>query len=230
MDLDFLMGLFSSDGFMPHVYCYSSNTRLVWLHVVSDALISLAYMSIPFTLIYFVRKRRDLVFSWMFVLFGLFIIACGFTHVMEIWTLWRATYWLSGVVKAATALASVPTAVLLIQLVPRALAIPSPEALRHEIAHLLAQSRAGHRRILPHGVEWQQACQDLRIGNEKRCHTLPFPVCKRVRRYLYKCPNCQCEFPRVRRARRAVACLECCRAHNGGEFDARFRLRLVSIR
>ncbi len=134
MDLDFLMGLFSSDGFMPHVYCYSSNTRLVWLHVVSDALISLAYMSIPFTLIYFVRKRRDLVFSWMFVLFGLFIIACGFTHVMEVWTLWRATYWLSGVVKAATALASVPTAVLLIRLVPRALAIPSPEALRHEIA------------------------------------------------------------------------------------------------
>jgi len=102
--------------------------------------------------------------------------------------------------------------------------------LRHEIAHLLAQSRAGHRRILPHGVEWQQACQDLRIGNEKRCHTLPFPVCKRVRRYLYKCPNCQCEFPRVRRARHAVACLTCCRAHNGGEFDARFRLRLVSIR
>jgi predicted SprT family Zn-dependent metalloprotease len=101
---------------------------------------------------------------------------------------------------------------------------------RHELAHILAQFRVGLRRILPHGIEWQQACQDLGIGDEKRCHTLPFPISERVQRYLYKCPNCQRGFPRVRRLRRAVACLTCCRAHNGGEFDARFRLRLVSIR
>ena len=102
--------------------------------------------------------------------------------------------------------------------------------LRHEIAHLLAHFRTGHQRILPHGVEWRQACQDLEIGDEKRCHTLPFPISERVQRYLYKCPNCHRDFPRVRRLRRAVACLTCCRAHSGAEFDARFRLRLVSIR
>ncbi|TMP94006.1 MAG: hypothetical protein E6L08_04450, partial [Verrucomicrobia bacterium] len=74
--------------------------------------------------------------------------------------------------------------------------------LRHELAHLLAQFRAGRRRILPHGVEWRQACYDLGIGDEKRCHNLPFPVSERLRRYLYKCPNCQRDFPRVRRVRR----------------------------
>jgi SprT protein len=100
--------------------------------------------------------------------------------------------------------------------------------LRHELAHLLAQFRAGRRRILPHGVEWRQACYDLGIGDEKRCHNLPFPVSERLRRYLYKCPNCQRDFPRVRRVRRAIACLACCLAHNGGEFDARFRLRLIN--
>jgi predicted SprT family Zn-dependent metalloprotease len=100
--------------------------------------------------------------------------------------------------------------------------------LRHELAHLLAQFRAGRRRILPHGVEWRQACYDLGIGDEKRCHNLPFPVCERLRRYLYKCPNCRRDFPRVRRVRRAVACLACCRVYNGGEFDARFRLRLIN--
>ena len=100
--------------------------------------------------------------------------------------------------------------------------------LRHELAHLLAQFRAGRRRILPHGVEWRQACYDLGIGDEKRCHNLPFPVSERLRRYLYKCPNCQRDFPRVRRVRRAMACLACCLAHNGGEFDARFRLRLIN--
>ena len=120
----------------------------------------------------------------------------------------------------------------LISLNPRLFEHPTEidRTLRHEIAHLLAQFRAGHRRILPHGVEWRRACQDLEIGDEKRCHTLPFPISERVQRYLYKCPNCHRDFPRVRRLKRAVACLTCCRAHNGGEFDARFRLRLVSIR
>src|SRR6266480_4483330 len=100
--------------------------------------------------------------------------------------------------------------------------------LRHELAHILAQFRAGRRRILSHGGEWRTACRDLGIADEKRCHNLPFVASARVRRYLYKCPNCKCDFHRVRRIRRAVACLACCRAHNGGQFDVRFRLRLVS--
>ena len=98
---------------------------------------------------------------------------------------------------------------------------------RHDLAHILAQFRAGHRRMLPHGIEWQQACRDLGVADEKRCHNLPFPASERARPYLYKCQNCKRDFPRVRRIKGAVACLACCRAHNGGEFDARFRLRLV---
>jgi len=100
--------------------------------------------------------------------------------------------------------------------------------LRHELAHLLAQFRAGRRRLLPHGAEWQQACRDLGIADEKRCHNLPFPARRHTPRFIYRCPNCRQEFPRVRRVRRAIACLACCRAHNGGEFDTRFRLQLVS--
>ena len=101
--------------------------------------------------------------------------------------------------------------------------------LRHELAHILAQFRAPRRRILPHGAEWQQACRDLGIGGEKCCHNLPFPPRRLVRQYLYRCPNCGNDFPRVHRIKRAVACLACCRAHNGGEFDPRFRLKLVRL-
>jgi len=117
----------------------------------------------------------------------------------------------------------------LISLNPRLFEQPAEidRTLRHELAHLLAQFRAGRRRILPHGDEWRSACRDLAIGDEKRCHNLPFPVSARARRYLYKCPRCRRDFPRTRRIKRAVACLACCRAHNGGEFDARFRLRLM---
>ena len=118
----------------------------------------------------------------------------------------------------------------LISLNPRLSEHPAEidRTLRHELAHLLAQFRAGRRRILPHGEEWREACRDLGIKGEKRCHNLPFPVRRYVARFVYRCPNCRQEFPRVRRVRRAVACLACCRAHNGGEFDARFRLRLLS--
>jgi SprT protein len=118
----------------------------------------------------------------------------------------------------------------LISLNPRLFEHPAEidRTLRHELAHILAQFRAGRRRILPHGDEWRQACVELGIADEKRCHTLPFPARTYAARFVYRCPNCRREFPRVRRVRRAVACLACCRKHNGGDFDPRFRLRLLS--
>jgi predicted SprT family Zn-dependent metalloprotease len=99
--------------------------------------------------------------------------------------------------------------------------------LRHELAHLLAQFRAGRRRVPPHGAEWRKACRDLGIEDESRCHALPFPVQRRTRRFLYRCERCGKEFPRVRRIKRAVACLDCCRKFNRGKFDPKARLRLV---
>jgi SprT protein len=100
--------------------------------------------------------------------------------------------------------------------------------LRHELAHLLAQFRAGRRRILPHDEEWRQACRDLGIGDEVRCHSLRFPAKTYPARFVYRCPSCRKDFPRVRRVRRAIACLACCRKHNGGDFDPRFRLKLIT--
>ena len=121
--------LFSSD-FMPHGSCYFWRPEIVWLHAISDGMIALSYSLISVTLFYFVRKRRDLPFQSIFFLFGIFIFSCGATHLMDVWTLWHGTYRLSGVIKAVTAAASLATAGLLVPLVPRALALPSPEKLR----------------------------------------------------------------------------------------------------
>jgi signal transduction histidine kinase len=180
-----LKDLFSSGGFMPHGFCYMWNPRLVLLHVLSDGLIALAYFSISVTLIYFIRRRRDIPFNWMFVCFGLFIFSCGATHGMEVWTLWHATYWLSGAVKAVTVLASVPTAFLLVQLVPHALALPSPEALRQEInQRTIAQKALDDAkiqlelRVEQRTSELQKANDDLmseaqrRKGAEEELHSL----------------------------------------------------------
>lgn len=127
--LDFFRKLLAVD-FMPHGHCYFWRPEIVWLHVTSDALIAAAYFVIPFVLIHLIRRRRDLVFDWMFMLFGVFILACGATHLMSIWTLWHPVYRLDGLIKAITAFASVPTAFLLVRLVPQAIQLPSPAQLR----------------------------------------------------------------------------------------------------
>src|SRR4029077_2462894 len=120
----------------------------------------------------------------------------------------------------------------LISLNPRLVEHPAEidRTLRHELAHILAQFReTNRRRISPHGPEWEQACRDLGIAGEKRCHTLPFPAKRYAPRFIYRCPNCRREFPRVRKIKRTVACLACCRVHNRGEFDVRFRLKLLTV-
>ena len=94
----------------------------------------------------------------------------------------------------------------------------------HELAHLVAFARAGRRRIAPHGPEWREACHDLGIPDEDRCHALDFQPRRLERKYLYTCPHCGTVIRRVRRLRRRVAGFPCCRAHAGGRFNARFQL------
>lgn len=143
-----LREFFLGGAFMPHGHCYFWNKGIVLLHVASDAFIFLAYTTIPVTLVYFVRKRKDIPFGWMFFCFGVFIVACGTTHLMEIWNLWHSAYWLSGAIKAVTAVASVGTAVLLIRLVPTALALPSPEDLRRANQRLEEEAKERRRAAL----------------------------------------------------------------------------------
>jgi signal transduction histidine kinase len=152
--IDAIRRVLSADGFMPHGMCYLWRPGVLSLHLISDALITLAYFSIPFTLVYFVRKRRDMEFQWMFVCFAIFIVACGTTHAMEIWVIWHPTYWLSGGIKAITALASVPTAILLIKLVPQALQLPSPSSL--QMANGDLQREIAERRQAEEQVECQK--------------------------------------------------------------------------
>jgi signal transduction histidine kinase len=112
-------GVFSVD-FLPHRYCYLYDKQLIALHVGTDTVIWLSYVAISLTLVYLVwRTRREIPFSWMFLAFGLFIVACGFTHLMEVVVLWKPLYWLAGDLKLVTALASIVTAIALPAVVPK---------------------------------------------------------------------------------------------------------------
>lgn len=114
--------IFGYDKYMPHGYCLLWQPELVWLHVVSDLTIALAYYSIPLTLMYLVRKSgQKLPFLWVFVMFAIFIFLCGTTHLIEIVTLWYPIYYLQGIVKALTGAASLATALLMFPLLPAVL-------------------------------------------------------------------------------------------------------------
>ena len=128
--------------FMPHGHCFFWTPDVLWVHVVSDALIALSYYSIPLTLLYFTRHRRDLPYRWVFYCFGAFIVACGTTHVVDIVTLWIPIYRVDGFVKAVTAGISLTTAVLLVPLVPKALSLRSPAQLEEANARLDALNKS----------------------------------------------------------------------------------------
>lgn len=130
--------------FMPHGYCYLWFPEILWLHVFSDGLIALAYFLIPASLFTFVLRRREIPFPWMFLMFAAFITACGLTHVMGIWTIWQPDYGVEGLVKFGTGLVSIATALTLIPIIPKALALRSPSALE-ALNCALADEVAEHR-------------------------------------------------------------------------------------
>ena len=101
--------------------------------------------------------------------------------------------------------------------------------LLHELAHLLARHRHPHRRIEPHGTEWRTACRDLGIGGESRTHKLPFHGRRLKRHFTLRCPSCERHHERVCRPLRPLACIFCCRAHNGGIYDEKFRFVISRI-
>ena len=158
----FFERLLDSSMFSPHGICLLWEPELIWLHVASDALIAMAYFSIPIALAIFVSKRRDLKFGWVYWAFGVFILACGFTHVLSIYTLWVPIYGIEGLVKAATAIASVLTAGMLWPLLPELLTIPSPFELRQVRAALEEEEMKGRgaERLLAQFQETQRALRE----------------------------------------------------------------------
>jgi signal transduction histidine kinase/ActR/RegA family two-component response regulator len=122
--------------YMPRRQCMFNEAPVIWLHVVSDILITIAYFSIPVALIVFVRRRTDLAFNWMFRMFAMFIFACGMTHLVAVWDIWHPLYKIEGLLKLYTGLISVATALLLWRLIPMAVALPTASSLRAANAEL----------------------------------------------------------------------------------------------
>ena len=136
-----LSGFFDTSTLLAHGTCLFWRPDLLWLHVISDLAIGLAYYSIPIALTVFLVRRRSVEFTGLIGLFAAFIIACGTTHFFSVWTLWHADYAAEGLAKALTAVISVVTAIAIWPMLPRALSMPSPDALAQINADLSAEIR-----------------------------------------------------------------------------------------
>lgn len=120
--IEYLKTLFS-DEFMPHGHCYLWKPEIVWLHAISDGITFIAYMMIPVFLTYLVLKSKyKLPYPSLFILFSIFILACGTTHLMEIVNIWKSEYLVAGIIKAITAIASISTAIASIPVIKKVLA------------------------------------------------------------------------------------------------------------
>jgi|GEM_PF-3568217 len=160
MKLKFLL---SSTQYIPHGHCYLWQTPLVGLHVTSDAFIAIAYYLIPIFIIYFVRQIDELPFGNIFILFGAFILSCGTTHVVEIWTLWHPNYWVYGVLKAITALISLYTAFSLLPVIPVIINLPSPkqlEKLNRELNEKVVSESAATKQLALLNRELEQRVEN----------------------------------------------------------------------
>lgn len=157
--LDTLQTLFATPGigYMPHGMCLSWHPATLWLNVISDAIIALAYLSIPFALLTFLRRRDDVAYRGVFMLFAAFIFWCAVTHVMGVWVVWNPDFLAQGLVKLVTATISIMTAMVLWPLIPHAAALPSPSALQ-SVNRELAEAKSDlERRVQERTAELEQA-------------------------------------------------------------------------
>ncbi len=157
----FMSNFRTAGSMLPHGYCFTWNPALLWTHVVSDSLIGVAYLTIPVTLLHLVRRRIDMPFNWIVLLFATFIVSCGATHWMHVWTIWNPDYWLSGVIKAITAGSSLLTAGALIFLVPRILTIPTVSEL--ESAKQALEIEVQQRRAVEEELRNERAALEKRV-------------------------------------------------------------------
>ncbi|XP_031119709.1 ethylene receptor 1 isoform X1 [Ipomoea triloba] len=143
---------------------WPADELLMKYQYISDFFIALAYFSIPVELIYFVKKSAVFPYRWVLVQFGAFIILCGATHFINLWTFGMHTRTVAIVMTTAkllTALVSCVTALMLVHIIPDLLSVKTRELflknkaaeLDREMGLIRTQEETGrHVRMLTHEI------------------------------------------------------------------------------
>lgn len=128
----------ANPAFMPHGHCYLWRPEILWTHVISDFIIGISYFTIPLILFLVLRKRQRAVpYPEIVGLFIAFILLCGASHLFSILVTWNPLYEIEGWIKAATAIVSFITAIVLIPKLPTLIAQPEIQLAYEESQAIL---------------------------------------------------------------------------------------------
>ncbi|XVE63245.1 hypothetical protein DITRI_Ditri07aG0004500 [Diplodiscus trichospermus] len=143
---------------------WPADDLLMKYQYISDFFIALAYFSIPLELIYFVKKSSMFPYRWVLVQFGAFIVLCGATHLINLWTFTMHSRTVAAVMtisKVLTAVVSCATALMLVHIIPDLLSVKTRELflknkaaeLDREMGLIRTQEETGrHVRMLTHEI------------------------------------------------------------------------------
>ncbi|KAE9615875.1 putative histidine kinase [Lupinus albus] len=143
---------------------YPPDELLIKYQYISDVLIALAYFSIPVELIYFVQKSAFFPYRWVLMQFGAFIVLCGATHFINLWTFSmhsKSVAVVMTIAKVSCAIVSCATALMLVHIIPDLLSVKTrelflknkAEELDREMGLILTQEETGrHVRMLTHEI------------------------------------------------------------------------------
>ncbi|KAJ7977611.1 Ethylene receptor [Quillaja saponaria] len=143
---------------------WPADELLVKYQYISDVLIAVAYFSIPVELIYFVQKSAFFPYRWVLMQFGAFIVLCGATHFINLWTFSmhsKAVAVVMAIAKISCAIVSCATALMLVHIIPDLLSVKKREVslkkkaeeLDREMGLILTQEETGrHVRMLTHEI------------------------------------------------------------------------------
>nr|Q9XH57.1 RecName: Full=Ethylene receptor 2; AltName: Full=PhETR2 [Pelargonium x hortorum]AAD37577.1 ethylene receptor homolog [Pelargonium x hortorum] len=143
---------------------WPADELLMKYQYISDFFIAIAYFSIPLELIYFVKKSAVFPYRWVLVQFGAFIVLCGATHLINLWTFNMHSKTVEIVMTTAkimTAVVSCATALMLVHIIPDLLSVKTRELflknkaaeLDREMGLIRTQEETGrHVRMLTHEI------------------------------------------------------------------------------
>jgi signal transduction histidine kinase len=138
-----LASLLIVSDLLPKAQAFLQRSNLIWLHVVSDATIVIAYFMIPVILVVVMRQAPAMTrFKGAMALFAAFILLCGISYAFDIITIWMPIYYVHGWEKAVTGVVSLATAVALIPQIPALARMRSPDELEAANERLAAEVRA----------------------------------------------------------------------------------------
>ncbi len=131
--IDFFGGLFDTSLWPPRWHCGRWSEFHGWLYIISDLLIFSAYFAMPVIIVRYIASRTHARFHKVYFLFAAFILACGFTHLLDAITFWYPVYRFNALVRFITGVISWTTVYYLIKLLPVAFSLKTAEELEAEV-------------------------------------------------------------------------------------------------